>query len=518
MQRLFQAVVFIWLFIAFYTHLEVGIADNSDFTRVMTHFTSGPVNVEQNWPNPQRDPDAWQSRFFNYWIPYWHLDFPAMEPSLNSSVVWLWYPGVALNYLVYSKTVLSMQFIALFPRLLIVGAFWMLLRWLWRESDRPILHALFFVLPLVAVVSSADYTIFFNSFYFETASFVYGLLLLVALLYLHSTRNWGWFFLSLGLVTLLILAKASHIYWLLTIPLLLWLVGLRRWRLTWLTICLCVPIFLQAQSFNRHPALTRFNQHNSLFYGVLMLSERPNDHLATLGMPNAELCVGKMVFTFMGRQCDNVYGDQMGFRNTVRVIITEPSLLLKIPKQIADNMHETGLGYLGRRAEADPFAYQWRDTHRDTLNLWLNVRKQLPTGWGFFCCIAIYALLFFRWRHKPLAAIGLLLTGLIPLDMGIAFLGDGNQELMKHLLFANWMFDIATVMLLGTLSAELIPAVIRYWKLISLPFPQWKTKLSLSLARRLASAVLSPSISSNTVQPLSPPPDAQSVLNNSPQR
>lgn len=457
MQRLLQTLIFIWLFLAFYTQLEMGIADNSDFTRIMTHFTSGPVNLEQNWPNPQENPEAWQRRFFNYWIPHWRLDFPTMSPSMNSSTIFLWYPGVALNYLFYSKSVLSMQFIALVPRLLMVGAIWGLLRWIWRESDRPILLTLSFALPLAVVVSSADYTTFFSSFYFETGSFIYGLMLIVALLHLRTTRHWGWFMLALGLLTLLVLAKASHIYWLLTIPVLLWWVGLRRWRLLLLTICIAAPIFFAAQSFNRHPALTRYNQYNSLFYGVLTLSDRPADHLAALGMPDAEFCVGKMVFTFAGRQCENVYGAQMRFSNTLHVVFAEPTLLLKVPRHIADAMHDTGLSYLGRRAEGDPFAFQWQDTHRDIFNVWSNVKHRFPLGWGFFTCLLLYLLLFFNWRQKPLAAVGLLLTLLIPLDMGIAFLGDGRQELAKHLLFANWMFDVATVLLIGTLTTELLP-------------------------------------------------------------
>ena len=29
-----------------------GLADNGDFTRIMTWFTSGPVGIEPNWPLP----------------------------------------------------------------------------------------------------------------------------------------------------------------------------------------------------------------------------------------------------------------------------------------------------------------------------------------------------------------------------------------------------------------------------------------------------------------------------------
>ena len=461
MQRAMRIFLLSWLFLAFYSQSETGLADNSDFSRIMTHFTSGPIHLDDNWPDQRRQPEEWRSRFFSYWIPQWRLDFPEIEPSVESSVILLWYPGVIANYLFYSKTILSMKFVALFPWLLLFGTLWLLLRWIEHHSRRPILTLFTLALPLTLLISADDYTIFLNSFYAETASLVYGFGLVVALLYLGSTRRWRWFAVALLLTALLITAKASYIYLVLVVPLLVMLKGVTfRPKSTTLTLACMLGLLLLGSQFGRNPHLVRYNSYNSLFYGILPLSEKPQQHLETLGIPNAGYCIDKLVYTFVGGSCQDVYGSQMRFSNSLRVLVDEPELLITVPRFVADEMHVTNLSYLGRRSESDLFAFQWKETHRSVFNLWPQFKSHFPAGASFYLVISTYLIGCYLLRRNALAKIGLFFTLFVLFDMAIAFFGDGKQELTKHLLFANWQFDIATIFLgsaVATWVAERVP-------------------------------------------------------------
>ena len=458
MQRAIRFVLLGWLVLAFYTQIETGLADNSDFSRTMTHFTSGPAHLDENWPDARVEPEKWQRRFFSYWIPHWRLDFPNIKPAVQSSVVLLWYPGVVFNYLFYSESILSMQFVALFPRLLLLAELWLLLRWIEQHTRRPLLMMAALALPLTLLVSSHNYTIFLSSFYAETGSFVYGFGLLVALLYLEVTKQWRWFAAALLLTMLLMTAKASHLHVVLIVPLLVLLKGLSMrptlrnlasWRVGVATVLCMGALVVLGQQFGRNPNLIRYNSYNSLFFGVLPLSDDPQAHLDRLELSSATYCVDKLVYTFVGGICNKIYGDKMRFTNTLRVIAAEPQLLLRIPKFVADEMHSTSLNYLGRRSESDPWVLQWKETHRGVFNLWPQLRNHFPVGFVLYLMLGGYMLCFALLWQQQLAKIGLWITALVPIDMAIAFLGDGRQELAKHLLFANWLLDVATALLLA---------------------------------------------------------------------
>ncbi len=453
MLRLFKAFLLAWMVLAFYTHLETGLADNSDFSRIMTHFTSGPAHLDINWPDQRTQPELWESRFFSYWIPHWRLDFPDIQPAFKSSVLMLWYPGILLNYLVYSKTVLSMQFVALLPRVMMIAALWLLLRWTERHASYPKLTMLLLALPVTLMATSSDHLIYLSSFYAETALLVYGFAFFVALLYLAKTQRWRWFAAAFVLLGLVLTAKASHIFLVLAVPLLVMLKGVKGRRNMVLASAVgMLALTLVGLQFNRNRSLMRFNQYNSFFYGILTYSDDPQRHLDALNMGTAGECNDTMVFTFMGQVCNRLYGDNMRFSNTLRVILTEPRLVPRIALVLADDMNQTHLQYLGRRTESDQFAFRWQETHRGTFNAWPQLKSYFPTGLPFYGLLSLYLLIFYLRREHALAKIGFTLTALVPIDMAIAFLGDGKQELVKHFLFANWMVDVATALAVTTVA------------------------------------------------------------------
>lgn len=86
------------------------------------------------------------------------------------------------------------------------------------------------------------------------------------------------------------------------------------------------------------------------------------------------------------------------------------------------------------------------------MNLWSLVKQwTFPRGDALLVFVALYTVLFtFRLRQSfdlsEVAAAGLFASVGVLTEMVVAFLGDGNQELQKHLFLANLFFDIATVL------------------------------------------------------------------------
>ena len=51
--------------------------------------------------------------------------------------------------------------------------------------------------------------------------------------------------------------------------------------------------------------------------------------------------------------------------------------------------------------------------------------------------------------------IGLIATLACMIDMGVAYLGEGQADLIKHQSLSNFMYDIATIMALGLISLSM---------------------------------------------------------------
>jgi len=103
--------------------LDTGLADNGDFTRAMTIFTSGPATISPNWPDPISQKELWVRRFFKYYIPYWKLDYPeafSIRRPFKSTALLLWVPGIFLNQLFWSKNVLNIGIMSLPIRLCLI--------------------------------------------------------------------------------------------------------------------------------------------------------------------------------------------------------------------------------------------------------------------------------------------------------------------------------------------------------------------------------------------------------------
>ncbi len=462
-----KAILILWFIIAMYLQHRIGLADNGDFSRSMNWITSGPIGIEPNWPS--YGTEEWSMRFFNYWIPNWKLDWTILIPSTSAFLLWL--PGALLNQFLYSSDVLYLPLLSLLPKLILFGALILLFEWIKLETRYKTLLLFSLGVPAILLFTTTDYVAYLNSFYQESASFVYLLLLLVSLLLLrHRPSRWYLLF-SLASILLLATTKRANVYWtLLAIPLVIYTWSRTkdvRLRTTVLASLALITLFTFAAvsiTEAKDSSLQNYAFH-SLFYGALTFSDNPAAHLRDLGMNDATKCIDTPAFTATGIECVSEYRDRLSYLNTINVIYREPVVMFRMLKYVLDNMQVVSLDYLGKFSIDDPRSQTSPPVYSPRLNLWAELKFQFfPKGYALSIALiafAIWFILSFKRLgiYQDFALVGLMVTIACVFDMTIAILGDGKQELVKHLFLSNVLFDIAAIVFLSGLllfSFELV--------------------------------------------------------------
>jgi hypothetical protein len=471
-----KSFLLICFIIGMYLQFDMGYADNGDFTRSMEAFTSGPVGIEPNFPS--LGTEAWPKRFFNYWIPYWKLDWPRKLPTTSTPLLWL--PGILLNYSLYSSTILYMPLISLFPKVILFGILLLLFKWVETQTNHKAIFLLCLVAPLVLMLTTTSYLAYFNSYYQETGGIVYLLLLLISLIYLKKRPGVVSLLCCFAATMLLSTAKVAYFYWpLLSMPfvVIIWCV---HKRIKWFKAALGGMILMAALTcLSIH--LTRTYIYNpqsylSLFNGALTFSDNSAEHLHRLGMDDAISKVDIPPFSTEGGKIISRHYDKMSFLNTINVICHEPVVGFRMIYNVLDNMQDISLEYLGTYSFDDPRSHErlsmapnsqlkppavpkrsedyrvWHDAKQTKpLNLWATLKYKLfPTGYALAIALVLYPCWFiFGLLHRDfvqeLSMIGLLTTIACCVDMSVAIFGAGKYELIKHLLLSNVLFDIASI-------------------------------------------------------------------------
>jgi hypothetical protein len=195
--------------------------------------------------------------------------------------------------------------------------------------------------------------------------------------------------------------------------------------------------------------------YQSLFFGVLTFSDNPSEHLHRLGLEGAMECLNTTSFSAAGSEYFAKYQEKMTYKNTLSVILREPAVMFRSMKYVLDNMQKVNLDYLGKYASDDP-----RNGVKDSRTVWLNLwgfvkSKFFPAGYALMFVLTAFFVWFMRSLKQPgpyqdLAIVGLLSAGACIADMIVAILGDGKQELIKHLFFSNLLFDVAAIAFLSS--------------------------------------------------------------------
>jgi hypothetical protein len=442
-----RIILYLILLLGLLTQFNLGLADNGDFMRNIGWFSTGPVGLE-TWPEPGTE--AFGQRFFKYWIPYWKLDFPKNSPGLTSSALLLWAPGIVLNYLFYSKSFLFLPLATLFPRFLYFVILWLTFQWIAYSKlgiKTRIIIDISLGLPLVLLMITTEYVVYLNSFYQETASFIFVFFLFAALIYLRRAR-YSQIRIALFLlaVYLLMTAKASNIYWVLILGILL-----NPWRelgakpvakLVGISIVAVLFVFISNQ-LTTTLGMNNNTMYESLFLGALTSSKYPDQRLKELNLSEARKCVSTSPYSGPGVKCLRVYGNQMSYLNTLQVFAHEPLVMARMIRYAADRMQNLST-YLGIRTFTDQ-----RKGPSVILNLWAAVKKAwFPKGYFLLIILGAFTVIFLihlqtKGFIQELSLIGLISSISILFDWGIALLAGGKADMIKHLYLANLLFDIA---------------------------------------------------------------------------
>jgi hypothetical protein len=456
---------------ALFGQAHLGLADNGDFKRELRVYSPKPVGFDVNLP--PRDTPERHARFFRFYLPGWEFRWHAARP--HSSIHLFWLPGAALNRLFLSADVLLLPWLSFLPRLLLVVlyavvAFAAALQPLRRFASL----ALALLVPLGFMLTTTEYAALLNSGYTETASLVFLLLFLAGLALLGHRGGVAAQVLCLGSLLCLAAARAGNIYWALLGPaafVLLWR-GRRDPRpspAASAAVFAELALFIGIAAFLLTHLQLPANRYNSLYYGALRFSRQPAAHLERLGLQRTAPCVGVLPWKDEGRRLIETGSHRLRFANTVRVLVHEPLVYPRLLLHAFRNMQDISLDYLGRyprgldrpsESRFDPKTHArcqetrcWLRRRAAALNLWARLKyAAFPRGALLVLILAFFLATFasLSLRARPagalLARLGLLVTLAIPLDVTVAVLGDGCYELIKHLLLANVLFDLALIL------------------------------------------------------------------------
>lgn len=449
-----------WSILISIYHLNIGIADNGDWGRTILWFSDKPQGFSEFWPS---DHFEYEKRFFNYWLPNWEFNFQFGE--IFSSSLFIWLPGAFLNYLFYSSTTMFLPLVSIIPRFLLIFLLYRFLIFIENKTRNPLLFYLICGIPFTFLISTTDYLIFLNSFYQEIGTLIYLLSLFIISLGIFSSENLSKIkIISLYfLLTLLALAKPNNFYWPIFYTFILLFAGYKikgkysNFSIVVLIIFVIISS-IASVTISRLPSSMSYTKYHTIFYGALTFSDHPEDHLEKLGYDqDAISCIG--ISGFHDQICFEKYKNNTSLSQLIQIYISEPGVFLNSLVYTASNMQNLRLDYLGNYQRGDQTQYR-----KNKLNLWSEIKK-LVFPKGLFLLLLtitiITVLAFFVKKEKTnprntFCYLTIMFLSACVLDMIIAIIGDGRQELTKHLFAANLCFDLGTISFLGFILSEIL--------------------------------------------------------------
>ncbi len=450
------AILLLALAAGLFLRLNIGLADNGDYTRAMGWITSGPATMQENWP--AKGSEEWDRRFRRYWIPLWKLDWPGAPGTVLTSTALLWVPGAALDWVFYSRQVLSLPVMSLVPRLAVLLLAVVALRWVARCGGGPTLSTVVKLLvgvPLVLILMATDYVRFFNTFYRETGTLVFLPWFLVGLVALARGRCSGGTYVACGAaLVLLATAKITNVYWpFVALPLLLLAPRApRRAARAVAVFAVSAGVAAAVFPFAELKSLREGDAFLSLYTGVLTFSDHPGEHLARLGLEDTAGMLGQSIFTPGPTSWLNSHPGALSHAAALNVLLHEPVVGLRAMRAAARAMQRIAPHpRLGQRAEGDATP----PTRWLPQEWWGRLKAAaFPRGDALFLALAVLAAAFVAGLGeggfvRELALVGLTVTVACPVEMAVQVFGAGTNDLVRHLLIANFLFDLAVVAFLG---------------------------------------------------------------------
>lgn len=469
-----------FVLLGFYYQHDMGLANQDDFLRSASFITSGPI-ISDSCISANNKTVSWKSY---YYMPFWQLRWDAdARDLLFSSTIFLWLPGIVLNYFLVSPTILWLPSLSLIPKLLSLVFLWLFITWVEKYPKYSLALLLTSGIPLVLILTNTAYLSYWNSFFLETGGFIYLLMYISGLVSFVEKPGAKRLLMNLFILFLLSTAKPAYLYWLvLGVPYLffLWYRILKKYVYVFLTGGVIVTLLMTffASKIVINPLYVKYNAYNSIFLGILKFSKNHESLLEKSGIPEASSCVNVSPFWVPeGVECFYKF-NSLTFWTAVKMIASDPSVIFREISFAMAQMQDITVDYLGRYPINDPrFPQQERlraanerafaPYEREFLNTWGYVKYHyFPRGKHLFIFLVVsclgYATVFFKSvaiLNRAISSVGFLASFFCVIDIVLSILTGGVIELVKHLFMANLLFDIsllAFLMLVTILIIDLL--------------------------------------------------------------
>jgi hypothetical protein len=442
-----------------------GLANNGDFERLMS---SVGLSYDENVP--------YEEKYFKYINLKFNLDPDNSKLDYMSSEILLLYLAIFLNRWFSEDGLFDLRYLGAVHALFYVAASIYLIH-LISKLIKPGIGRHILLIILVVFLSDVALVSYFNSFYSESATLISLLYLVVFFFRLYQQQKLDWkdivifYFVSIMLIS----AKVQNC----VLVVLLAIIGIRLFFLMErkkLTIFLCTfatlsLILVSALVYSSSPDyIKRFNIFNSVFYGIAKDSPTAEEHLKKLGLgEDYHPYIGLTIFDERSpknnEQVMNDFVSKVSHGDVIRFYLTNPKRFFEVSRDAAKSTLVMKLDYLGTREKEN--SGQSSDFNVPLFHKLQNVI--IPKSLGFLICYYVFSIIvaIYLFRkpenryEKEFAGFYLFLLLGATMQFFAAFIGDGLQEIEKHLFLYNLLFFFSLFVLIIVIMKR-HTSIIRY--------------------------------------------------------
>lgn len=459
-------LVFVVLMLQLYLGHMVGLADNGDFERILA---STGLKVT---PDVANNPLI---HYFNYWNRFY----------LEGKTVGFFYPSSVIPVIELAKSISILFGHALdvavlgviYSLLMSLGAF-LAVRFMMKKMDTKAVYVASIIGTLILV--DLSYTAYFNSLYSEPMIFV-SLIIMVASGYLLTTQK------KPGYATFIVFTLSSLAFitaklqdfplLVLIIPFMIRLIFLHR-DIVWKALVPVCGLLVMATSIytyhHNSPVLRDQNVYDSVFDGVLTNPSTVKQDLQWLGLPSKySVLAGNAYFAKHPININSTDFQRNFYDKVTPVKVAE--FYLRHPTRMYQMLQDSQIASLESRppylGNFTPQSGMPPRSQSNRLDVWSFIESTvIPKSfvlWIVFYAgfIAMLINLYIKATDKN-ARMRIEFTSMLVLmsivSFPIAYVAEGNDELIKHMYTYNCLLGVTVAIILSwavySTSAEVKPS------------------------------------------------------------